>query len=229
MTDSLIAQLSYVGIPILALVGFGLMVSWWQMSASVRSMFQHLAAGVITSAVAVELLPSMLNAGSVSGLSAGYLAGVASMVFLERLAERMGTLVPVAVDLCIDGFLLMIGFATGEKGGLLLLLGLTLETASLGSVMGSALSAQGKTRIHLLAILLGLGVCVLGGAGFGMLFPAETGFLFAGVLGFGVAALLYLAVEELLTEAHETEDTPFTTAIFFGGFLVPLLLAQVNS
>ena len=44
------------------------------------------------------------------------------------------------------------------------------------------------------------------------------------MLAFGVAALLYLVTEELLVEAHETEDTPLATATFFAGFLALLLL-----
>ena len=38
-------------------------------------------------------------------------------------------------------------------------------------------------------------------------------------------ALLYLVTEELLTEAHETEDTPLLTATFFAGFLLILVLS----
>ena len=47
---------------------------------------------------------------------------------------------------------------------------------------------------------------------------------FAACLVFAVA-LLYLVSEELLTEAHETADTPPLTATFFAGFLVILLLS----
>lgn len=44
------------------------------------------------------------------------------------------------------------------------------------------------------------------------------------VLSFGAAALLYLVTEELLVEAHEVPETPLTTAMFFLGFLVLLVI-----
>ena len=47
------------------------------------------------------------------------------------------------------------------------------------------------------------------------------------VLSFGVAALLFLAVEELLVEAHEVPETPWTTSAFFAGFLLFLVVAMV--
>lgn len=51
--------------------------------------------------------------------------------------------------------------------------------------------------------------------------------IFPLILGFGVAALLYLVTEELLVEAHSVEDTPFITAMFFVGFLIPLVVAHI--
>jgi len=44
------------------------------------------------------------------------------------------------------------------------------------------------------------------------------------VLAFGVAALLYLVTEELLVEAHEVRENTVTTAMFFVGFLVLLMV-----
>ena len=70
-----------------------------------------------------------------------------------------------------------------------------------------------------LVVLLVAGATV-GGLAAGVL----TGGLLAAVLAFGVAALLYLVTEELLVEAHETQDTPLATATFFAGFLALLLL-----
>ena len=54
--------------------------------------------------------------------------------------------------------------------------------------------------------------------------PFVTGFL-----AFGLIALLYLVTEELLVEAHETEDRPWVTAMFFIGFLLLLLLDQATA
>lgn len=46
-------------------------------------------------------------------------------------------------------------------------------------------------------------------------------------LSFGLAALLFLVTEELLVEAHEVQETPLSTATFFAGFLLFLMLGMV--
>ena len=77
----------------------------------------------------------------------------------------------------------------------------------------------------MLATTAGLTALLLAGAVAGTLAAgALSGGALAGLLAFGVAALLYLVTEELLVEAHETEDTPLATATFFAGFLALLLL-----
>lgn len=52
---------------------------------------------------------------------------------------------------------------------------------------------------------------------------------FTALLALGLVALLYLVTEELLVEAHEVEDTPVTTAMFFVGFLGLLLIEELMS
>ena len=47
------------------------------------------------------------------------------------------------------------------------------------------------------------------------------------ILSFGMSALLFLVTEELLTEAHEEKETVWHTAIFFGGFLLFVILGMV--
>jgi zinc transporter, ZIP family len=44
------------------------------------------------------------------------------------------------------------------------------------------------------------------------------------VLSFGAAALIYLIAEELLVEAIEAEESLFSTAMLFAGFLALLAL-----
>ena len=61
----------------------------------------------------------------------------------------------------------------------------------------------------------GIGVGLLGSRRHGRLLP---------LLGLEKLRLLYLVTEELLREAHEREDTSFTTATFFVGFLAILLI-----
>ena len=50
---------------------------------------------------------------------------------------------------------------------------------------------------------------------------------FASVLAFGTVALLYLVTEELLTQAHEVDETPLLTSMFFVGFVALLMIEML--
>jgi ZIP family zinc transporter len=125
----------------------------------------------------------------------------------------------------VDGLLVGVGFAAGAEAGLIVTIALSLEVLFLVLATAAALVGAGASRGRVLGTTAGLTVLLLAGAIGGTLAAgALTGGLLAGVLAFGVAALLYLVTEELLVEAHETEDTPLATATFFLGFLALLLL-----
>jgi len=89
--------------------------------------------------------------------------------------------------------------------------------STIGSSYPSAqLLEQGQRRARAaqLAGCLGLLTAVGALAGAALLGAASRTTL-AAVLAFGGAALLYLVVEELLVEAHETDETPLLAAIPF--------------
>ena len=54
-----------------------------------------------------------------------------------------------------------------------------------------------------------------------------SGAVLDAVMSFGVAALLYLVTEELLTEAHEVNETPLLTSMFFVGFIALLMIEML--
>lgn len=232
--------LSYVLFPAAAMLLGGVVAAFRPPGARLRSIVQHFTAGVVFAAVAGELLPELMNEAAKLPTIVGFALGVALMLGVKKLTERgpsdastteggtddtRGLVTTVAVDVAIDGLLVGVGFAAGTEAGLLVTIALTLEVLFLGLATASALIGAGATRgrvlgtTGLLVVILVLGAAV-GGAALRFL----TGGLLAGVLAFGVAALLYLVTEELLVEAHETEDTPFATATFFLGFLALLLL-----
>jgi len=149
------------------------------------------------------------------------------MMASKRWFAAAGALVPTAIDLFIDGLLIAIGLAAGRFGGMVLLAGLTVEALSLGLSSTPALVRRGAGRIWAVATMGGLGLMILLGATAGYAAVGAAPVVLAAILGFGVSALLYLVIEELLVEAHDTEDTPLVTATFFVGFLIPIVLAQV--
>jgi ZIP family zinc transporter len=132
------------------------------------------------------------------------------------------------VDIALDGILIGVGFAAGEKQGLLLTIALSLEVLFLGISAASALSGVGVSRSKIWLTTGGLGALLLSGAGIGsVMLRGLAASTLDGVLSFGIAALLYLVIEELLVEAHEAPETPLLSAMFFVGFLVLLIIEML--
>lgn len=235
---------------------FGAALSVWRSpSARVQSALQHFAAGVVLSVVGVELLPDVMRAHETLATILGFTAGIATLLVLRqvtgepprgagdaaapvgsdplaplpRVALPRAMLVALGVDILLDGLLLGTAFAAGNKEGLLLLLGLSLELISLALAVAAGLAARGLPRKTIVGVLAALSALVPFGAGLGdtVLHNAAPPALIA-VLSFGCAALLFLVVEELLIDAHETPETPATTALFFAGFLGILMLSMLG-
>ena len=144
-------------------------------------------------------------------------------------AAPLGMLFAVGVDILLDGLLLGIAFAAGVKEGLLLTLALSLELLSLGLAIAASLTARSASRARAVGVPATLSLLLPVGAVVGdtVLHNAAAPVL-GGVLAFGCAALLFLVTEELLVEAHETAETPGTTAMFFAGFLLFLIFGMVG-
>jgi ZIP family zinc transporter len=157
----------------------------------------------------------------------GFCLGVAAMLATKALFANVGIIVPMAINLFIDGILIAIGFAAGAKGGTVLVIGLTLETVSLGPSSAPALVRRGMSGSRAVSLMGATGAVILVGAAIGYVVVGLSGAFLAGILGFGVASLLYLVTEELLAEAHDVPDTPIITATFFAGFLLPLVIASI--
>ncbi len=210
-------------------------------SGQIRSATQHFAAGVVFAVAAVELLPDVISDHSPYESAIAFSLGVILMLALRALSKRLdgegpgeergspsGLLVPVAIDLFIDGLLLGIGFAAATAAGQLLTLALALEGLSLGVVTSLTLlnywsrwRAIGASAALSLSIMTGslTGSAVLSGLSSNSISLA---------LAFGLAALLYLVTEELLVEAHEVPETTFTTAMFFAGFVLFMVLGMLK-
>jgi zinc transporter, ZIP family len=185
----------------------------------VRSSIQHFAAGVIFS------------------VGWTFAAGVALMLLIDKLVKRYGhasasgpsagQLVPIGVDLLLDGLLIGIAMTAGLKQGVLLTVALTLELFSLGLAMALEFG-NSKMRVRILAPT-GIACLMIVGAWLGRTMLADASeHTLAGLLSFGSAALLFLVTEELLIEAHESANTAVTTTMFFVGFLVFELLGMLD-
>lgn len=231
-------------VPAVALLVGGAAALLWRPSAAARSALLHFAAGVVFSVVAVELLPDIVKEHLPLEVALGFGGGVATMLgmrsWTEGIEKRgrpsgeaqtvlpLGLLLGIAIDLALDGLLLGIGFAAGAKAGALLALALAGEVLALGLTTSTELRGRELPVRRIAAILGGLALTFLVGTALGAwLLRGLSAEWLELVLSFGLAALLFLVTEELLTEAHEGDETPLLTLAFFGGFLLFLLLGMV--
>ena len=135
----------------------------------------------------------------------------------------------MAVDVLLDGFLIGIGFAAGAREGRLLTVALTIELLSLGLALALELAEYGLPKVKVMQIVTGIASLIFIGAVVGDLILAKApDRVMETVLSFGLAALLFLVTEELMVEAHEQPETPATTAAFFFGFLILLVLSMAT-
>lgn len=252
MTAALYTVVSYAAIPAgaLSLGGFAAIVR--SPGDRARSYLQHFAAGVVFAAVAVEVLPDVVHRRAPVAASLGFAAGVAAMLAIRAVSRRLGApaevvstpaagdrsgdparaalrlLGVVGVDVLVDGILIGVMLAAGRRQGVLVTVALSVEVLSLGAAISATLGSRGTSRARSAAAVLLLAALIIAGALVGaVLLGGRTGAAEEAVLAFSVAALLFLVTEELLVEAHEVPETPVTTATFFVGFLLLLVIDMI--
>jgi ZIP family zinc transporter len=239
----------FTKIILFALIPFGMMIIGGiiavikKPSGSLRSLILHFASGVVFSVLGVELLPDVMREHAPFQIIAGFIAGFILMILVRKFTEGKGgtsgnseenelpftLLIPVAVDIFIDGLLLGIGFFAGNKEGLLLAIALSFELFSLGIAASIELQYRhlSKTKSIITVICVALVFFASAVLGATLLHNLPQAALEV-MLSFGIAALLFLVTEELLTEAHEEEETVWHTSAFFTGFLLFLLLGMFS-
>lgn len=136
----------------------------------------HFAAGVVVAAVAGEVLPSLREEGHVWWAVIGSLVGIGLVVILEYVGEReargeasapdvtaapvtraaaaalpLGMLIPVAVDLLMDGMLIGLGATLGPVQAIILTIALTIEVLFLGISLSASLRKAGQTTARSIA------------------------------------------------------------------------------
>jgi len=229
-------------VPALAIFVGGLFASYRPPTKSTKSFVQHFAAGVVFAALVGEVLPDLTaHHPSPVWVVIGFGLGVALMLwirwFIENKVSKPGhaaadnpttLILVVGLDILIDGMLIGVGLSLGQINGVLLTAALGIEILFLGLSTGGEMVEALYPRRQILTTLAILMIPPIVGVFAG-------GYLLAGisenimivVLSFAAAALLYLVTEELLVEAHEVPETPFSTASFFVGFLVFYILEML--
>ena len=123
--------LVFTAVPVSAVLIGAILAVWRRPGPALVSAIQHLAAGVVFAAAAVEILPQIMHTGSVFATFFGGTLGVAAMLSVKSLEKRfqgpVGLLSAIAIDILIDGLVLGLAFLAGAKAGLLMTFALTLS------------------------------------------------------------------------------------------------------
>lgn len=238
MGEAIEKVLMFTLIPVFAVIIGGTISSYRQPSPGLRVIIQHFAAGVVFSAVALQILPELVLKLTIFPLIFGFSLGVAFMICAGQLIEKLigdesevggasslGLALASGTDLFIDGLLLGISFGVGQKQGIIITIALTIELLLLGLSVASSMLRDHAGRSKVIAIITLLGFCVvLGSTIGGLLLQGLSGAALVSVLAFATSAFLYLVTEELLVEAHKGPDTRLATSMFFVGFLLMMVI-----
>ena len=134
--------LSYAFFPAVAVLLGGVVALVRTPGESMRSAIQHFTAGVIFAALATELLPEVMHKRMPLVTIAGFSLGVIVMLGMKHFTEKLGQkgiaqtkrptslIFTLGVDVALDGMLIGLGFAAGQKQGLLLTIALSLKCFS---------------------------------------------------------------------------------------------------
>jgi ZIP family zinc transporter len=219
----------------------GIAAYFWVPSIRARSAIQHFAAGLVIAAVASEVIPAVERVGTAAGILGGFAAGGLLMIGLKWLVLRferreskkgrlpVGLAVAAAFDTIVDGGIISAGFTTGPRVGVFLAIALAVELVSLTLSVGSEFQVRERKPWPGLAVTTGISMMLpIGAFGAGSLLASAPEPTVAACLAFGAAALIYLIAEELLVESIEAEESIFSTAMLFVGFLCVLALKVVS-
>ena len=232
MPPSLGSILGYSAIPVATAICGGLVAAWKPPGVRLAAAVQHFAAGVVFAAAASELLPDVLHQRALLPTLLGGAAGVAVMVSVKTWARRakgaQSLIAITAVDILVDGLVVGVGFLAGMRQGMLLTFALSIELLFLGLSVAAALAQTAATPSQIVTATGGLALLLpVGTIGGVLLLGRAPTSIQTGFYAFGLVALLYLVTEELLVEAHEHEESPVMTAVFFAGFFLLVIVEEL--
>ena len=239
-------QLIAILVPAVALVSGAVIATARRPPPWLSSLAQHLAAGVVLASVAVELIPE-LRTRSPFLTAVGFLLGIVLMLAIRRVVRRLGResnrgvvasrdsgppiglVATTGLDLLIDGLVLGAAFVVGQSAGVVLATALTIELVFLGLSSVLALSKAGVSAGRAIGVSVGLAATFLIGAALGTaLLGAAPPTVLTLTVGIGAVALMYLVAEELLVEAHESPENDANIIVFFVGFVIVLVAAELG-
>lgn len=218
----------------------GLLAEAVPVSGRVLSLALHAAAGIVLAVVGLELMPEALRASAPWVPILAFVAGGGFFLGLDRVAgsirARIGgepgagplaIYAGVALDLFSDGVMIGTGTVVNPALGLLLAVGQAPADLPEGFAAVATLRRTGLARNRRLLLSASFTVPILIGATLGY-FALRTApeLLTLSVLAGTGGALTAVVIEEMIPEAHDSQDEPRAAALFLvGGFALFALIA----
>lgn len=205
------------------------------MQRGVFSVLQHLVAGILLGAVAIELLPNILISQAKWTIGIGFLLGVFFILFVHFCSSKlenyaMGGTIPLAmmfaiiIDFFVDGMLISTAFLANTTSAFIIAFSLSFCSFLLCLHFVTSMRRRNVSMfMQIIALVLTAIALPIGALSGGFIIEELPMTISIEILAFGVAALLYLSCEELLKEAHEHKHRLIDTFFFFIGFLLILL------
>lgn len=240
MNSQLIQVIGLALLPAIGNFGGGVLAEWVRPSKRTLNHALHAAAGIVIAVIAVEVMPEALQDTSTWLLALAFLLGGLAYLMVKGRIERWQQKQPegagagawmvyvaVATDLVGDGLLIGSGSAVSSSLALVLALGQVLADIPEGFAVNANFRNKGVGRARRLLISASFVIPVVGTAliaYFGLRGQAES--LQMAALVFVAGLYTLAAVEDMLEEAHESnEDTQWSAISFLVGFALFLLVS----
>lgn len=227
--------LYYLLPPFLSMALGGIVGQFLRLSENVRAGVLHFVAGIISLAIAAELLPKMLASKSVFEVTTGFVLGFLLMMFLKYVVGALNkkkkqegdvlvTIVALSLHSVMDGLLVTVSFMAGAKAGFMVttavtiarfFLGLTTVSMLVGGQYSRSKASFATTTISFMTLI--------GGSITYFAFTSMASVDLGPEIAFGVAALMFFLIEELLTAAHAVKENAWMTSLFFLGYLLYII------
>lgn len=222
----------------------GLLAEFVPVSNRLLSLALHAAAGIVLGVVGIELMEQVLQAEPAWIAILAFVAGGAAAVGLDALVDhircRFGgnsdpsseqsaawmIYVGVSVDLFSDGLLVGTGSTLSISLGLLLALGQVPADVPEGFATIATFKRQGISRGKRLLLSASFALPILAGATLGYWAVRNAPNIYKlSLLAFTAGILVTVAVEEMVVQAHQTEDTRWDALVLVAGFALFALIS----
>jgi zinc transporter, ZIP family len=201
----------------------------------------HAAAGVLLAIASTELIPRVLITKPVwTTILALFLGGV-FFIWVNQLLKlsknrlrgidlntvSLAIFLSIAIDLFGDGLMIGTSLTIAPHLGVVLASGRVVAHIPEGFVTNTAFKSQDIPRTERFLLLVAFIIPVWLGATLGYWgLRGQSDLLKLVVLAFTTGTLMVAIAEEIIPEAHQTQDTNWSTLTFIGSFSLSMLFSS---